>query len=132
MFSGCTNLSSVELDIETFATGGTSPVTRVYLQQMFRDCSSLTELDLSNFKVDTYIYNTSNMFSGCTNLTKIDIRGLNLSSVFTISNMFGSDASSGVPDNCEIIVKDNASKTTITNNFSRLTNVKTVAEYEAE
>ena len=47
------------------------------------------------------------------------------------NNMFGSSATSGVPNDCEIIVKDDTAKTWITGKFTRLTNVKTVAELEA-
>jgi len=46
--------------------------------------------------------------------------------------MFGSSASNGVPDNCLIIVKDETAKQWITSKFSRLTNVKTIVEYEAQ
>jgi hypothetical protein len=38
----------------------------------------------------------------------------------------------GVPADCLIIVKDDTQKEWLTNAFSQLTNVKTVAEYEAE
>ena len=132
MFYGCTNLTSLDLGIETTANGGTAVATRILLGEMFRNCTSLTQLDLSGLIINTRIYNTSNMFTGCTNLTKIDLRNLKLDNVYTKTNMFGSSSSDGVPDNCLIIVKDDASKTALTSVFTRLTNIKTVAEYEAE
>lgn len=102
-----------------------------------KDCSYMfyysrfTELDLSMLTA-TNITKTSYMFGYCTSLTKLDIRNLEFNNVTTSTQMFGSSASYGVPDNCLIIVKDQTQKTWITTNFSRLTNVKTVAEYEGD
>lgn len=69
---------------------------------------------------------TNNMFSGCNALQLIDMRKLRFTNVTSSSGMF-----SNVPNNCLIIVKDDTEKTWITTNFTNLTNVKTVAEYEA-
>jgi surface protein len=103
------------------------------MQDMFKGCTSIQELDLSGFSNSNNALNRTNgMFNGCNNLIKIDIRNLTFSSVSSFSNMFGTTSSYGVPDNCEIIVKDATAKAWINTNFSRLTNVKTVAEYEAE
>lgn len=102
-----------------------------------KDCSYMfyyarfTELDLSMLTA-TNITKTNYMFGYCTALTKLDMRNLEFNNVTSSTNMFGSSASYGVPDNCLIIVKDQTQKTWITTNFSRLTNVQTVAEYEGE
>ena len=124
MFTYCVNLTTLDLGIETYVTGGTGVSNRILLNGMFNSCTLLTELDLSGLIINTNIYNTANMFNGCTNLTKIDIRNLKLdNNIAAYGGMFN-----GVPNDCEIIVKDDTAKTWITSNFSNLTNVKTVAE----
>ena len=100
-------------------------------KEMFYTLSvpQLTEVNLSGWNT-TGLRETTSMFFGETQLTKIDIRNFDFSNVTSSSNMFGANASSGPANNCLIIVKDNTAKNWITSNFSRLTNVKTVAEYE--
>lgn len=95
-----------------------------------RDYTSL-ELDLSGW-VTTSLRDTGSMFSYRCGLTKIDMRNFDFTNVTNSNNMFGSTAYEGVPNDCEIIVKDDTQKNWITSKFTRLTNVKTVAEYEAE
>ena len=97
---------------------------------MFTNCTNLTELNLSSFTINQSNFNCAQMFNGCTSLTKIDIRNMVFSSasISNSANMFGSNASSGVPDNCLIIVKDATEKAWVNTNFSRLTNVQTVAD----
>jgi len=127
MFAGLTVCTQI-----TGLTGfNTEKVTT--MQSLFDSCEAITELDLSSFtNSNGALTKTSSMFSGCKNLRKIDIRGLTFSSVTSFISMFGVDTStSKVPNNCLIIVKDNTEKTWITTNFSRMNNVKTVAEYEA-
>jgi hypothetical protein len=65
------------------------------------------------------------MFYYCTSLEKIDIRSMTFDNV-TNQNM----AFYQVPNDCEIIVKDNTQKEWITSRFTNLTNVKTVAELQ--
>ena len=120
MFEKCSQLAS--LDLSSFNT-----IKVTTMSQMFLRCSQLTMLDLSNFNTSNVTGMTS-MFQYCTHLTHLDIRNFDFTKVKYYSNMFGSSASAGVPDNCEIIVKDDTAKTWITSKFSRLTNVKTVAE----
>lgn len=103
----------------------TSKVTT--MANMFEDCLSLTEVDLSSFTSEA-LTNTSNMFNNCRLLTKIDLRGMEFTNVGTYSTMFGLSSGNGIPDDCLIIVKDATQKTWITGHFTRLTNVKTVAE----
>ena len=119
MFSGCQELSSV--DLSSFDTSSTE-----VMDYMFQDCYNLTSLDLSSFDT-TSLVGTQGMFSGCSGLTFIDIRGFDFENIQDYVDMF-----SGVDTNCEIIVADSTAKDWMTNNFSEMENVKTVAEYEAE
>jgi len=115
MFRDCINLTNV--DVSGF---NTKNVTN--FKGMFRECSNLTALNLSNFTGKTSI-NATDMFASCSKLTHLDMRNFNFTNVSSYLDMF-----SGVPNNCEIIVKDDTQKTWITSKFSNLTNVKTVAE----
>jgi len=128
LFSGCNKLTQVSfINCSLPQSGGGG-----YLSYMFSNCSNLTSIDLS--WIDNSNRNLSqsrNMFSNCTSLTHIDLRCLVFSKCGNTSAMFGTSSNDGVPDNCEIIVKDDTQKTWVNTNFSRLTNVKTVAEYEA-
>ena len=126
MFYDCENLLS--LDLSNFdVSKGTN------FSMMFYNCKKLTSLDLSNFNIDGD-YNLSYMFSGCSSLQHLDVRNIIFSSITTASyymNLFGTNHPDyQVPSDCEIIVKDATEKAWINTNFSRLTNVKTVAEYE--
>ena len=94
--------------------------------------NDITSLDLSSFTASENGVTTYTMFNNCTNLQHLDMRKFDFTRITTFTNMFGSAASRRVPANCEIIVKDNTQKQWIATNFSWLTNVKTVAEYEAE
>jgi surface protein len=100
------------------------------MRELFYLRSGLTSLDLSSFDTPA-LTNTYRMFSGCTHLMFIDMRNMTFTNITYSLDMFGAGANA-VPDNCEIIVKDQTQKNWITTNFSRLTNVKTVEEYEAE
>ena len=62
---------------------------------MFRGCSSLTELDLSNFDVSNVKITGErgqgiNLFSSCVNLQKINLSGWNTISMTDMSYMFSS------------------------------------------
>ena len=104
----------------------TSGVTN--MSSCFQSCKNATSLDLSDW--DTSSVTTMNsMFRANPNLQYLDIRN------FTFND--GVDASwafYNVPRNCEIIVKSQTEKDFILNTTggAGLTNVKTVAEYEAE
>lgn len=93
------------------------------LQYSFYRCQA-TEIVLTG--TPTKLTNISSAFQNCSNLEHLDIRTLDFSKVTSFSNAFG------VPNNCEIIVKDSTAKTWVQTNFTNLTNVKTVAEYEQE
>lgn len=120
MFYGCTNLLSVDLS-HLVKTANT-------IRDMFRDCTSITSINLSGLKSRANIP-MGNAFYGCTSLQYLDLRNMTMYSN-TGTNIFGneSDLTTCVPNNCEIIVQDNTSKTWFTNNYPRFTNVKTVAE----
>ena len=98
-------------------------------KRWFYNCPNLTTIDLSTIS-NTHPSNVQEMFAGCTSLTHIDLRTFTLSSATTYTDMFGADATVGVPDNCEIIVANDTQKTWVQGKFSRLTNVKTITEYE--
>ena len=63
----------------------TSKVTN--MEDMFRDCSSLTNLDLSNFNTSNVTY-MRRLFFGCSSLTSLDLRSFNTSKVTNMSGMF--------------------------------------------
>ena len=98
---------------------------------MFYQCTNLTRIDLKNFAITPS--QTNGMFFNCISLEFIDIRKMELTGLSTSNSqeMFGGRTYK-IPADCEIIVKDSANKTWVTTNYDWLTNVKTVAEYEAE
>lgn len=124
MFSGCSSLTSI--DVTNFDTRNVRNMSN-----MFSGCKQLESLDLSNFVTNSSYenkLNMSSMFSGCTNLKHLDIRNMVLnSSIISYTSMFYN-----IPKDCEIIVKDDTAKGYASVWESGLTNVKTVAEWEAE
>ena len=54
---------------------------------MFRNCTSLTSLDLSHFDTSN-VTNMFTMFEGCTSLTSLDLSGWNTSKVTNMESMF--------------------------------------------
>lgn len=113
--TGVINLSAI--------TGTCSSLTRA-----FNECNNVTEINLSNLNSIASI-SLEKAFYGCTSLQKLDLRNMTMYSN-SGTNIFGneSDLTTCVPNNCEIIVQDDASKSWFTNNYPRFTNVKTVAE----
>ena len=63
----------------------TSKVTT--MMEMFGDCSSLTTLDLSNFDTSK-VTNMASMFWGCGSLTTLDVSNFDTSNVEAMVNMF--------------------------------------------
>ena len=80
MFSGCTNLTSIDL-----SGLDTSDVTNMY--SMFGGCFSLTNLDLSHLDTSNVTYMVY-MFGGCSGLTSLDLSTFNTSKVTDPSSMF--------------------------------------------
>lgn len=105
----------------------TSKVTRY--DSMFQYRKKITSLDLSSFTTAQNVQ-TSTMFDTCTSLAYLDMRNFDFTKITVSTRMFGSSA--GFKNDCEIIVADQTQKNWLVTNFSKLTNVKTVAEYEAE
>lgn len=124
LFAGCFSLKNIYM-----SNLNTSKVTTT--SSMFYNCKSLTSLDLSFFDT-TALKNISSMFMYCVSLSHLDIRTFDFNKFTNTSTAFGNASYDGPPDNCEIIVADQTQKDWLAANFSRLTNVKTVAEYEAE
>ena len=123
IFAKCYYLTSIE-GINTSMEKVTS------FSSCFSDCNNLERLDLSNWSPTGTGLNTASMFYFCRKLNHLDMRNfpfINIGSAsYQYNNMF-----SYIPNNCLIIVKDNDNKNWITSRYSSLTNVKTVAEYEA-
>ena len=124
MFESCTNL--VNLDLSALHVNNIRVITN-----MFKGCSKLKNLDIRNFTFSTTTTDArlTEAFRGCSALEHLDMRGFDFANtqIYNKNNMMMS-----VPTSCEIIVKDAANKTWFNTNFSTYTNVKTVAEYEAE
>lgn len=96
------------------------------MKNMFRACDYIKELDLSQFYTPN-LRIVQNMFTYCYELIKIDMRNFDFSNINSWTQWLV-----GVPTNCLIIVKDNTQKTLVQAQAEGYTNVKTVAEYEAE
>ena len=86
MFSGCKKLTVIEgLDAIDFSNNTN---TEILVSAMFKDCTSITELDLSSWKTGKST-TVSNMFNGCTNLSSlIGLENFDTSNVKNIVNMF--------------------------------------------
>jgi surface protein len=54
---------------------------------MFRDCSSLTELDLSSFDTSK-VTTMEGIFNNCSSLTELDLSSFDTSNVATMHSMF--------------------------------------------
>lgn len=132
MFTSCRAVTT--LDVSNWDVSHVSD-----MWGMFSSCQKVTSLDLS--KWNTSLIDNENkckkMFYDCKALTFLDVRNFNfgiLDGSTTGSgtqSFFGSSSSFGVPDNCLIIVANDTQKGYVTTYAPRLTNVKTVAEYEA-
>lgn len=119
MFSYCRSLKN--FDGTNF---NTSNVTKMY--GLFQVCTSLQQVNISTWDLSKST-SYSSMFAGCNNLQKIDMRGTLLNTSALKNSMF-----SQIPKNCLIIVKGETEKSFVLSAQSDLTNVKTLAEYQAE
>lgn len=120
MFSGCTN---PDLVINTAGLGNCSKLKNI--KNMFYNCR-FSSLDLKNFYSGATYIDARTMFNGCSNLEFLDMRSFDFTQISQSGNMFTS-----VPTDCLIVVKDTTQKEWFTTKFPDLTNVKTVAEYNA-
>ena len=117
MFEGCTSLETINMSNWQNCTIGGN------IMFICHNCSSLKNANLQSINGD--VTNLNQAFGGCSSLKTLDLRNANLSTVVSYgwSNSF-----TDVPLNCEIIVKDQASKEAILSHFPNLTNVKLVSE----
>lgn len=109
MFENCGFLKTV--DLSSWVNNKS-----VNLQNMFVNCYELKRIDLSGF---TNISSFAQTFMYCSKLEYLDISGVNLVGKLTDGNAFY-----GIPNGCEIIVKDAESKTALENFMPNFTNVK--------
>lgn len=130
MFYNCKNITSI--DLSNWDTFNASNYSR-----MFMWCTGLESADLSSFTVRTggTFSSVQNMFHQCTSLKHLDLRSWKFTSIpaaASLPQMFGnSNNTPTIPLDCEIIVKDSSEKDALLAVYPTLTNVKTVAEYEA-
>ena len=80
MFSGCNNLSS--LDLSEFNTANVKNMSN-----MFAFCQELSSLDLSKFNTEK-VTDMSSMFEGCHRLSSLDLSKFNTANVTNMSSMF--------------------------------------------
>lgn len=81
MFDGSTNLRSIKLPKGFIGSSVTD------LRSMFKDCTSLTELDLSGSNAEN-VKDMGEMFYGCRALSKLDLTDFKTGQVTTMENMF--------------------------------------------
>ena len=124
MFQSASNLTY--LDLSNFNTYNVK--SGQAMANMFARCSNLVELNISNFTFSKSI-NVSAMFQYCRKLQKLDVRNCNFS-IITSSYSYMLEE---VPTNCLIITKDETEKTWWQKRAgTSYTNIKTLAEYQAE
>lgn len=81
MFVGSTNLRTINLPKGFIGSSVTD------LRSMFKDCTSLTELDLSGSNSEN-VKEMNEMFYGCKALSKLDLTDFKTGQVTTMKNMF--------------------------------------------
>ena len=81
MFVGSTNLRTINLPKGFIGSSVTD------LRSMFKDCTSLTELDLSGSNAEN-VKDMGEMFYGCRALSKLDLTDFKTGQVTTMENMF--------------------------------------------
>ena len=87
-------------------------------------------LETITIRNGTSLTNVYGMFKECQSLKFIDVRDIVFSAITTGANRNG--MLSQVPNDCLIIVKDDTEKQWFATYYQSWTNVKTVAEYEAQ
>ena len=138
MFFACNSLKEIDFSKWNTLTGTTPTSTTDSINGIVKGCTSLKKANLSCF---AGAWNIGGLVCGCTSLEHLDIRRLDLTTCTNVKennqDFLGSSASASsqggrVPTTCEIIVADATQKTYMATEFPSYTNVKTVAEYEAE
>lgn len=119
LFARCDGITEIDLNW-TFNSASS-------IEGMFYLCKKLKRIRLKNATFAAARY-ASALFREAESLEEIDIR----SAVFSTRSSLSCDRMFFyIPANCLIIVKDDAEKNWVLTQRSDLTNVKTVAEYEA-
>lgn len=99
------------------------------MNYMFANSSTLQKVDMSTFTGEN-VTHMEGMFNYSRALTFVDMRNFDFSKAIYSASMFY-----GVPSYCQVIVKDEEAKAFVKKqhctNTTYITNVKTVAEYEA-
>ena len=90
-FDGCTNLTTI-IDLENLNTSDL-----LYMDGMFRNCSSLTSLDLRSLDTSK-VESMMNLFEGCVSLENLDISSFVTDSVTVMECMFKNCSSLGTLD----------------------------------
>ena len=108
------NYDGTTLDISRLDTSNV-----VNMENMFNNCSNLTELDLSNFNTSK-VTSMQAMFGGCSNLTELDLSGFDTKSNSVFMAMF---------NNCSNLIKINGTlnivgTSNISNMFNKCTNLQ--------
>ena len=80
-FYGCNSLTSVTVTDDPNLSGV------IVLGGMFRNCTSMTTIDVSNWDMSGQAY-VSNMFNGCTSLTTLDVSTWDVSAFQFPQSMF--------------------------------------------
>ena len=101
LFSGCTNLTEIN-----FGYINTSKVKT--MEGMFKDCENLEKVDL-NFTNTTSLNNMQWMFQNCSSLENIDLSNFNTENVTNMQEMFS---------NCTSLKKINLSSFDMRNNIN--------------
>ncbi len=83
MFNGCSALEGITFAIEN----NRFEVRSNDISGMFKDCTSLTDIDLSTFNT-RHTENMSSMFEGCTGLTQLDLSPFYTDALTNFSRMF--------------------------------------------
>lgn len=125
MFQNCASITN--LDLSSF---GESAITA--FQNMFSGCTNLKKINLSNLNTTQDVAsnsNVSNVFKDCSSLEELDMRSFNFKK-FSTSHLDYFFGYTGLK-NVLIIVKDTEQKNYVVSNASMgLENVKTVAELQ--
>lgn len=101
MFEGCTNLKKLFIDNDKFDVTNVSE-----MNYMFKDCSSLTELDLNNFAPSALI-GVKGMFENCSSLINLHLSNIDMSKI--VDNNYD-DAFKGCSALCNIWTPKNIKK----------------------
>jgi len=81
MFSGCESLTEIHFPPQLKTDSAEN------MGALFKDCKSLTYIDLSKFNTDAAT-NMEQMFAGCVQLTSIDLSNFKTSNVESMAAMF--------------------------------------------